>query len=35
MRFGVNIACRTVVKYRQLAGIDSSHTRKLSKSKNR
>ncbi|MEH2063166.1 MAG: hypothetical protein V7K50_13040 [Nostoc sp.] len=34
LRFGIAIARRTVVKYRQLAGIDSSHTRKLSKSKN-
>ncbi|MEH2057286.1 MAG: hypothetical protein V7K97_14220 [Nostoc sp.] len=34
LRFGIAIARRTVVKYRQLAGIDSSHIRKLSKSKN-
>ncbi len=34
LRFGVEIARRTVVKYRQLAGIDSSHTRKFNKSKN-
>ncbi|MEH1855175.1 MAG: hypothetical protein V7L11_26705 [Nostoc sp.] len=27
LRFGVAIARRTVVKYRNLAGIDSSHTR--------
>ncbi|MGF1991278.1 MAG: RNA polymerase subunit sigma-54 [Nostoc sp. ZfuVER08] len=29
LRFGVEIARRTVVKYRQLAGIDSSHRRKF------
>ncbi|WP_445633550.1 RNA polymerase, sigma 54 subunit, RpoN/SigL [Nostoc sp. DSM 114161] len=34
LRFGVEIARRTVVKYRKLAGIDSSHTRKFSKSRN-
>ncbi|MUG91937.1 RNA polymerase subunit sigma-54 [Scytonema sp. UIC 10036] len=33
MRFGVAIARRTVVKYRKMAGIDSSHIRKLGKSR--
>ncbi|MEH2114633.1 RNA polymerase factor sigma-54 [Nostoc sp.] len=35
LQFGIAIARRTVVKYRKLAGIASSHTRKLNKSKNR
>ncbi len=35
LRFGMAIARRTVVKYRKLAGIESSHARKLNKSKNR
>ncbi|WP_225895979.1 RNA polymerase subunit sigma-54 [Dendronalium phyllosphericum] len=34
LRFGMAIARRTVVKYRQLAGIDASAARKLSKSRN-
>ncbi|KYC43064.1 RNA polymerase subunit sigma-54 [Scytonema hofmannii PCC 7110] len=34
MRFRVAIARRTVVKYRKMAGIDSSYLRKLSKSRN-